>query len=289
MENNISATSWFCSCRTELTQEHLIGNVLRCPNCGSIMFVQGDLAPQAPPRMLYEPKFNNEQATELGVQRAIEKYSVKKRRHIKDICCTLKYYPILDIQENRGQKSRRHYPIFENEPQLNVDCITLKLDHGATNATTEFELTDYVTAKLNERDLNQIYDSIGNSCTITIKYAPIYTWSAKIKKKQVELFLDASADLPVSMQQNSVEAIPGEIDVKRLLKITSDLLFWGVSLFTLIATIIKGDFDFGTFSFLIFWLLAVLVGRFFKANVNPMFTIVITVVIAVIFMSFCPI
>lgn len=279
MDNNISATSWFCSCRTELTQEHLIGNVLRCPNCGSIMFVQGDLAPQATPRMLYESKFNNEQAIELGIQTAIEKYSVKKRKHIKDICCTLKYYPILDIQENSGQKRRRHYPIFENEPQLNVDCITLKLDHGATNATTEFEITDYVTAKLNERELNQIFDSIGNSCTITIKYAPIYTWSAKIKKKQVELFLDASADLPVSMQQNIADAKPGEIDVKRLLKITSDLLFWGVSLFSLIAMILKHGFDFNTYVFLICWALAVLVGWFFKAKVNPIATIVITLII----------
>lgn len=279
MENNLSATSCQCGCGRELTQEHRIGNVLRCPACGSIMFVQGDLAPQAVPRMLYESKFNNEQAIELGVQRAIEKYSVKKRKHIKNISCTLKYYPILDIQENSGQKRRRHYPIFENESHLNVDCITLKLDHGATNATTEFELTDYVTAKLNERELNQIFDSIGNSCTITIKYAPIYTWSAKIKKKQVELFLDASADLPVSMQQNIVEAKPGEIDVKRLLKITSDLLFWGVALFSLTVLIIKHGFDFNTYVFLIFWALAVLVGWFFKAIVNPIATIVITLII----------
>ena len=155
----------------------------------------------------------------------------------------------------------------------------MKLDHGATNATTEFEITDYVTAKLNERELNQIFDSIGNSCTITIKYAPIYTWSAKIKKKQVELFLDASADLPVSMQQNIVEAKPGEIDVKRLLKITSDLLFWGVALFILIAALIKQGFNFNTYVFLIFWTLAVLVGWFFKAIVNPIATIVITLII----------
>lgn len=205
MQIGKNKTIGYCRCGKEITTKDLIGNVVVCPACGAIWFVQSDLGLYSSEEFFWVPFSQKEEAISYGINHNVN--SGVKKSQIKEVKCELKYIPTVEVLINNKKERMPLVPL--DDTLANIDWNSCELifrnrklrdDLRLDNDKTIQNIDSYILFSLKDKDIE---------ISPNIKYAPIYMWSATVNNVRTSMAIDASRRLPIKTEDKSEKSLLG--------------------------------------------------------------------------------